>query len=120
MVSAAEIRLERFRKLKAEREKLELANKVLRGELVDRGEIEALFWGAAQSVRQAINGAAGMSRDEKDDLLRALSGTRIRVVATAGVNGNELRNEVEAKRSHRKRGRPKGSKTKASSAPARA
>jgi hypothetical protein len=52
-------------------------------------------------------------------MFRSMAGVKVRVVTIEGVNGQELSNETAAKKEQRKRGRPKGSKTKnRASAPA--
>ena len=89
-----------------------LKNAVMRGEYINRLELEQMFAGIAASIKTVIRSST-LTREEQDDVLRSMSGIKVRVAGIAaaqrrGINGDGRDNGDGSKQpARRKRGRPR-------------
>jgi hypothetical protein len=105
---------DRHGKLKAERQKVELGNRILRGELLDRVDLENIFWRISERIREVVRGSA-LSNAEKDDLLRSIAGVKDGINDLASqtkknqANGESVPelNGAKEPQIKKKRGRPR-------------
>lgn len=74
--------VERLRKVKEEADKLALGNAIVRGEYVNRVELEQLHAAIATHIKTVVRGSR-LTREEQDDVLRSMSDVKVRVADIA-------------------------------------
>lgn len=102
---------QKLRKTREEADKVALANAITRAEYINRVELEELHASIAAGIRTIVR-SSPLPRETQDEVLRSISGLKVRVAGIAaaqrrGMNGEASGhgNGAGSKRTHRKPGR---------------
>ena len=108
--------MERLRKVKEEADELALGNAIVRGEYVNRAELEQLHAAIANHIKSVVR-SSRLSRSDQDDVLRSMSDVKFRVADIAaaqrrGMNGEASGNGNGSGPTRKRRKRKPGRKPK--------
>ena len=112
----SDLHAQKVRRVREEADKVGLQNAILRGEFINRIELEQLHAGVAASIKTVIR-SSNLTRQEQDDVLRSMSDIKFRLADIAsrqcrGLNGEASGNGNGAGPTRKRRKRKPGRKPK--------